>query len=101
MAAKKPRGLRVVDDPTVKELYANKFIGSMFDGGALSITLGIMRFLPQRTEGAPPEGAEPEVHVSARLALSPAGAVELINNLAKMLNTLQAAASRPPDQKPH
>src|SRR5690348_9704223 len=99
--AEKPKGLRIIDDPAVKELYANKFIGSMFDGGALSITLGIMRFVPQRTEGGPPKGAEPEVHVSARLALSPSGAVELINNLGKMLATLQAAASRPTDQKPH
>jgi hypothetical protein len=99
--AEKPKGLRVIDDPAVKAAYANKFIGSMFDGGALEITLGTMRFLPERTEGAPPKGSEPEVHVSARLALSPSAAVELINNVSQMLNTLQAAAQRRPDQKPH
>jgi hypothetical protein len=100
--AEKPKGLRVVDDPTVKDLYANKFIGTMFDGGALEITLGVTRYLPERTESGPPKGAEPEVQVSARLALSPAAAVELTNALAKMLNTLnQIATSRPTDQKPH
>ena len=99
--AEKPKGLRIIDDPTVKDLYANKFISTMFDGGALEITLGVMRFLPERTEGGPPKGVEPEIHVSARVALSPSAAVELINNVSKMINTLQAAASRPIDKKTH
>lgn len=98
--AEKPKGLRVVDDPTVKELYANKLIGTMFDGGSLSITMGVTRMLPEKTEGGIKEGTQPQVHVTARLALSPSGAVELADALAKMINTLnQMAASRPADQK--
>ena len=97
--ANKNEGLTVVDDPTVKEIYANKFICSMFDGGSVTITMGVMRFMPEKTEGGPKKGDRPQVNTTVRIALSPAGAVELINNLGKMLNTLQAAASRAPDQK--
>ena len=95
----KEKGLRVVDDPTVRESYANKLISTMFDGGALTITMGVTRFVPERTEGGA-TGEQPVVHVTTRLAVSPAGAVELANALANMLNTLkQNAASRQADQK--
>lgn len=99
MAEKKSSA--IFDDPSVKEIYANKLVGTTFDGGTLSITMGVARVLP-------PIGAEvereasPQVHVTARLALSPAAAVELTNNLGKMLSKLnQIAASRQAEQKPH
>jgi hypothetical protein len=95
------KGLRVVDNPTVREDYANKLVSTMFDGGAVTITMGIARFLPEKTEGTPKQGDHPKVHVAARLVLSPAAAVELANALANMLNTLNQVASSRPDQKPN
>jgi hypothetical protein len=43
---------------------------------------------PEAGTKAPEEGTLPPVHVTARLAISPAGAVELANALNAMLKTL-------------
>ena len=80
--------VKVIDNPSVGELYANKLVAASFDGGAVVITLGATRFLPQQSTKAPKEGSLPPVHVTARLAISPAGAVELANALNAMLKTL-------------
>ena len=87
MADKKPQ-MTVVDDPSVKETYANKVIGTSFDGGALSITLGVGRFVPKMTDETAKQGTLPAVHVTARLSLSPAAAVELASALKMMLDRL-------------
>jgi hypothetical protein len=77
----------VIDNPAITEGYANKLIAASFDGGAVVITLGTTRFMP--APGAEVQkGSHPPVHVTARLALSPAGAVELTNALGKLLNVL-------------
>jgi hypothetical protein len=95
-----PQKLEVIDNPSVAEFYANKLVAASFDGGAVIITLGATRFMPEK--GAKPkEGSLPPVHVTARLAISPAGAVELANALNAMLKTLsemqqKAAAAKPP-----
>ena len=44
--------LKIVDDPSVRETYANKLISASFDGGAVIVTLGATRFVPESTEGA-------------------------------------------------
>jgi hypothetical protein len=84
----KPEKVKVIDNPSVKESYANKVIATSFDGGAVVITLGTTRFVPDYIAAAPKEGSAPPVHVTARLAMSPAGAVELINALNAALKTL-------------
>lgn len=90
----------IIDDLSVKEIYANKLVGTTFDGGTLSITMGVARILP--ATGGEVESEAPQIHVTARFALSPAAAVELANNLGKMLNKLkEIIASRQADQKPH
>ena len=63
-------------------------IAASFDGGAVVITLGATRFVPEYLSEAPKEGSPPPVHVTARLAISPAGAVELANALNATLKTL-------------
>ena len=99
MTDKKPQ-MAVVDDPSVKEVYANKVIGTTFDGGALSITLGVGRFVPKTTDEAPKQGALPVVHVTARLSLSPTAAVELASALKLMLDRLgKVSAERQKNQK--
>jgi hypothetical protein len=52
MTDKKPQ-MAIVDDPPAKEIYANTLIGTTFDGGALSVTLGVGRFVPKKTDEAP------------------------------------------------
>ena len=83
-----PQKLKIIDNPSVGELYANKLVAASFDGGAVVITLGTARFVPEQSDKAPNEGSVPPVHVTARLAISPAGAVELANALTAMLKTL-------------
>ena len=96
-----PQKLEVIDNPSVAELYANKLVGASFDGGAVLITLGATRrFMPEKGAKAK-EGSLPPVHVTARLAISPAGTVELANALNAMLKTLsemmqKASAAKPP-----
>jgi hypothetical protein len=80
---------KIVDNPTVSEVYANKLVAAFFDGGALVITLGATRFTPGDSGEKPKDGAVPPVHVTARLAISPAGAVELTNALNNMLSSLR------------
>ena len=95
-----PQKIKVVDNPWISECYANKLVAASFDGGAVVITLGATRYVPESGAKAPKEGSLPPVHVTARLALSPAGAVELANALNAMLKTLseiqqKAAAAKP------
>jgi hypothetical protein len=83
---------RVVDNPDVGEIYVNKTIGASFDGGAISVLLGCSRIVPGRLDAKLEENL-PAVHVTGRLALSPAAAVELINTL----NGILAAISKTPN----
>src|SRR6476660_1491200 len=83
-----PPKFDIIDNPSIAEAYANKLIAAAFDGGAVVITLGATRFVPTQSADAPKEGSHPPVHVTARLALAPAGAVELANALKNLLNML-------------
>jgi hypothetical protein len=88
-----PNKPRVVDNPDVGEIYVNKTIGCSYDGGAISVLLGCSRIVPGRLDARLEEDQLPAVHVTGRLALSPAAAVELINTL----NGILAAISRAPN----
>ena len=88
--AQNKQKLRVVDNPAIVESYANKFVGASFDGSAVAVTFGTARFLPTDTSEPPKSGQHPAVTVTARIALSPDAAVELVNALRNMLNHLQA-----------
>jgi hypothetical protein len=52
------------------------------------ITIGAARFLPERIDDVLQQGRQPVVHVTARLALSPPAAVELINALNNILGAM-------------
>jgi hypothetical protein len=86
--ADKPKKLTIIDNPAVAESYANKLIAASFDGGAVVVTLGVTRFLPEANGKNPKDAALAPVHVTTRLAISPAGAVELANALTTMLKAL-------------
>jgi hypothetical protein len=86
-----PQKPRVVDNPDVGEIYANKTIGASFDGGGITVLLGCSRVVPEFVD-APPERSEPPaVYVTGRLTLSPAAAVELMNALNGILAALSDA----------
>jgi hypothetical protein len=86
MAEKSPK-FKVIDTPSINEVYANKVVATSFDGGAVTVTLGATRFLPEHAE-TPKEKQAANVHVTARVALSPAAAVELTNALGAMLKNM-------------
>jgi hypothetical protein len=98
-AGKKPAQFKVIDNPAVAETYANKLVAASYDGGAVVITLGTVRVVPEHGTDASRSVTQP-VFVTARLALSPSGAVELgnaLNNMLKMLRDLsqKAATAKP------
>jgi hypothetical protein len=98
--ADQPPKFKIIDNAAVVETYANKLVAASFDGGAVVLTLGATRFVPETAADTPKEGALPPVFVTQRLALSPAGAMEVANALNNMLKTLSemqqkaAAASK-------
>jgi len=94
MAEQQKRKLRIHDNPNVIESYANKFVGSFFDGGGVSLTFGALRLIPENIDDGPKPGQLPEVHVTHRLTLSPSAAVELINGLNTMLGALTQAQAQ-------
>jgi hypothetical protein len=83
-----PQKPRIVDNPDIGEIYANKTIG-----GTISLLLGCSRVIPDRLDTAPQQTEPPSVYVTGRLTLSRAAAVELIN----ALNGLLAAISKTPN----
>jgi len=93
---------RIQDDARVLEVYGNKVVSTSFDGGAVIITIGTTRFLPERIDDAPEQGQQPVIHITARLALSPPAAVELGNALNNILRAMTTRAAPPgtPPQKP-
>jgi hypothetical protein len=95
----KPR--RIEDDPHVLEVYGNKVINASYDGGAVVVTIGATRLLPERIDEAPQQSQQPVIHVTARLALSPTAARELINALNNILDVItKRAAPEAASQKP-
>ena len=104
MAEQQQPKFRIQDNPSIIETYANKFLGSVFDGGAVTLTFGSLRVRLEKTDEAPIQGQQPVVQVTHRLTLSPAAAIELINGLNATLTALrqaQAQAQRVAQQPGH
>src|SRR5262245_9739833 len=101
MADIQPKPRMIQDDPHVLEVYGNKLINVSYDGGAVVITIGATRLLPDRMDDAPQQTQQPVVHVTARLALSPSAAVELVNALNNILGAItKRAGPEAASQKP-
>jgi hypothetical protein len=97
MAEKRP-ALRIKDDPTVTEVYANKIVSLTFDGHAVMITFGCGRIVPEPPEEEPSKNEGTAVCVNCRIALSPPAAMELIKSISNMVVALQKAQAQA--QKP-
>jgi hypothetical protein len=83
---------RIQDNPSIIEIYANKFLGAVFDGSAVN------RLHLEKTDQAPTQGQQPVVQITHRLTLSPAAAIELINSL--NLTGLKQAQAQAQVQQP-
>jgi hypothetical protein len=97
MAEKRPP-LRIKDDPTVTEVYANKIVSLTFDGHAVMITFGCGRIAPEHPEEEPSRN-DGAVCVNCRIALSPPAAMELIKSISNMVVALQKAQAQAQAQK--
>lgn len=87
---------RVVDDPAIRETYADKVLNISLSGGALVVTMGVFQALPDCLGNTPPVQPPPIFRVSARLALSQSAGMELVQALSDALNTAALAQARPP-----
>lgn len=88
MAEEPQTKLRVQDNPAVTEVYVNKFLGAVYDGGAVTLTFGSIRSVDEQMGDRMVEARQAVVHVTQRLALSPTATIELINGLKQTLTTL-------------
>jgi hypothetical protein len=88
MPDKRPT-FRINDDLAATEIYANKIVGTTFDGHSVVITFGSARILPERTDEPPKEAAT--ICVTCRIALPPPAAIELINTINNLLASAQKA----------
>jgi hypothetical protein len=85
---------RVVDDPSIREVYADKLIGVSFDGSTIVATVGAVRMIPKRIDDAPtPECCS--IHIAARLAFSPRLGIELVQAISATMNVRALAQAVP------
>ena len=95
MAEQQQPKFRIQDNPSVIETYANKFLGSAFDGSAVTLTFGSIRVPGKKTDNGPMQGEQPlMIQVTHRLTLPPAAVMELINGLDTTMKTLRHALAR-------
>jgi len=91
--------IRYVDRPEVAETFADSVNGLMFDGQTLRIELGVTRY-DEIKPNTPITGRR---FPACRIALSPAGAAELITRVQQIASAmtqagvLRAAPPRPPE----
>ena len=50
MAEQQQPKFRIQDNPSIIEIYANKFLGAVFDGSAVNLTFGSLRLHLEKTE---------------------------------------------------
>lgn len=79
---------KVIENCDATERYANKLVGTSFDGGAIIITLGVARFTPERIDDPPRDGEDPTVTISHRIAMSPACAIEMLTAVNQLLGAV-------------
>ncbi|MGV8840005.1 MAG: hypothetical protein ACWA6X_06830 [Bauldia sp.] len=95
---------RIVDVPTVQEVYANQFISAGFDGASITINLGTSRLMPAKMGEGIKDGNEPAVFVTARLAISAPAAIDFITQVSGMLDKIgltgKGGAAAAPAAKP-
>ena len=99
MADKQPR-FRVVDVPTVSEVYSNQFISAGFDGSSVTITLGTTTQMPERMGEGIKEGNQPIVYVSSRLAISAPAMLDFITSVSSMLEKIGVTPAKMAKMQP-
>jgi hypothetical protein len=95
-AGDRQASVRYIDRPEIAEIFADAVNGLLFDGQTLRIELGVTRF-DDIKPNAPITGRR---YPAVRLALSPAGAVDLINRMQQIAAALTQAGIVKPTVKP-
>lgn len=85
---------KITDYGNGPSIYANEIIGVMFDGAAVTLTLGTLEARIERQNDKPKEA---NISVCGKVTLSPKAAVDAINILNNMLTTLQAQQQKAPE----
>jgi hypothetical protein len=93
--------VRYIDRPEIAETFADSVTGLTFDGQTLRLEFGVTRY-DEIKPNTPITGRR---FPACRIALSPAGAVELITRVQQIASALAQAGvlratPRPPDVKP-
>ena len=88
------RKLPIVPHHEVSEAFADQVGAILFDGSILKIDFVAVRL----SAAQPPAPSSGERHVVARLVLSPAGTVDLINQVKKLADQLTQAGLIKADQ---
>jgi hypothetical protein len=101
MAEQQQPNFRVQDNASIVETYANKFLGSYFDGGGVCLTFGTLRVPLEKAGEGPIQRQQAVIQVTHRLTLSPTAALELMNGLNSVLTAVKAQAQRAMQQPGH
>ena len=88
----KLRGIaNVRDNEDVSETYCSSYVGLAFDGSAVHITLGSLRYIPAKVGDQPGNDEIPTIFVSTRLAISQEAFVNLLHEGNKFIKQLSGA----------
>jgi hypothetical protein len=84
--------IRYIDRPEINEVFADAVTGLLFDGQTLRVEVAVTRFDEIRPN-MPISGRR---YPAARLALSPAAAVDLINRMQQVAAALTQSGTAKP-----
>jgi len=82
--ASKGRSFRVRDDPNVRETYVSHILLTGGNAGNFIVTVGAIRFTPEKTNEQVEEHQIPYVTITGRLVFTPSAVDSLIESLQKM-----------------
>jgi hypothetical protein len=82
----------VQDNPSLVEALATHVVSHSYNGTTFTVTLGALRFVPDRLKGTPDDNLEPYIAVTTRFALTPGAARQLIDSLNRSLTASAPSA---------
>lgn len=88
--------MKVTDDPSVSEIFADQHIATQHTNSITVLTFGCTRIIPERIGGGVNEGYQPRVQTTARLVLTLNAVIDLANTLNVTLARLGVTTGSPP-----
>lgn len=80
------KGVKIIDDSSVREIYSNRVVATSMDGAVLLVTLACGRGVPERT-GERPSEPSPAV-INNRLALPEGTVAEMYRILGEAMQIM-------------